>query len=226
MLFVALFDAVQDLDRLLYTGLFHQDGLQAPLQGGVPLDVLAVVVQRGGADALELATGEGWLEDIGGVHRPFGRARADQHVHLVDEEHAVAGVLQLIDDLLQPLLKLAPVLGAGHQPADVQRHQALALERFRHLAGGDAVSQPFGDGGLSNPRRADEDGVVLGPAGEVGVRVDVRAPLPELWGMLWERMRVVSARTRSRFTPRLSSTLAAIPSPSRTRPRSRCSVPM
>ena len=60
----------------------------------------------------------------------------------------------------------------------------------------------------------------------VGVRVEERAPLPELCGTLCERMRVVSARTRSRFTPRLSSTLAAIPSPSRTRPSRTCSVPM
>jgi hypothetical protein len=61
----------------------------------------------------------------------------------------------------------------------------------------------------------------------VGVRVDERAaPAPALCGMLCERMRVVSARTRSRLTPRLSSTPAAMPSPSRTRPSSRCSVPM
>ena len=63
-------------------------------------------------------------------------------------------------------------------------------------------------------------------ASTVGVRVEERAPEPVLCGTLWERMRVVSARTRSRFTPRLSSTLAAMPSPSRTRPSSRCSVPM
>ena len=43
---------------------------------------------------------------------------------------------------------------------------------------------------------------------------------------LWERTRMTSWRTLSRFTPRDSRTPAAIPSPSRTRPRSRCSVPM
>ena len=43
---------------------------------------------------------------------------------------------------------------------------------------------------------------------------------------LWERTRITSWRTLSRFTPSDSRTPAAIPSPSRTRPRSRCSVPM
>ena len=38
--------------------------------------------------------------------------------------------------------------------------------------------------------------------------------------------RMTSWRTLSRLTPSDSSTPAAIPSPSRTRPRSRCSVPM
>ena len=41
-----------------------------------------------------------------------------------------------------------------------------------------------------------------------------------------DRTRMTSWRTLSRFTPRLSSTPAAMPSPSRTRPSSRCSVPM
>ncbi len=43
---------------------------------------------------------------------------------------------------------------------------------------------------------------------------------------LCDRTRMTSWRTLSRLTPSDSSTPAAIPSPSRTRPRSRCSVPM
>ena len=43
---------------------------------------------------------------------------------------------------------------------------------------------------------------------------------------LWDRTRMTSWRTLSRLTPSDSRTPAAIPSPSRTRPRSRCSVPM
>ena len=43
---------------------------------------------------------------------------------------------------------------------------------------------------------------------------------------LCDRTRMTSWRTLSRLTPSDSRTPAAIPSPSRTRPRSRCSVPM
>ena len=43
---------------------------------------------------------------------------------------------------------------------------------------------------------------------------------------LWLRTWMTWWRTLSRLTPRLSSTPAAMPSPSRTSPSSRCSVPM
>ena len=86
VLFVALADAVEDQDRLLDARLVDLDRLEAALQRGVALDVLAVLVQRGRADRLQLAAGEGRLEDVGGVDRALGRAGADERVQLVDEE--------------------------------------------------------------------------------------------------------------------------------------------
>ena len=128
--------------------------------------MLAVVVQRGGADALQLAAGQRWLEDVGRVDGAFGGAGADEHVHLVDEEDAVAGALDLFDDLLQALLELAAVLGAGDEGADVQRDQRRLLQRLRHVAARDALGQALDDGGLADAGLADEDRVVLGAARE------------------------------------------------------------
>ena len=42
-------------------GLLHDHGLEAALQGGVLLDVLAVLTEGGGADDLDLPAGEGGL---------------------------------------------------------------------------------------------------------------------------------------------------------------------
>ena len=50
--------------------------LEAALEGGVLLDVLAVLVERGGADHAQLAAGEHRLEHVAGVHRALGRAGA------------------------------------------------------------------------------------------------------------------------------------------------------
>ena len=87
---VALLEAAQDGDRVLDAGLAHVDGLEAPLEGGVLLDVLPVLVEGGGADAAQLAARERGLEHVRGVHRALGRARADEGVQLVDEEDDLA----------------------------------------------------------------------------------------------------------------------------------------
>ena len=188
VLFVALADALEDLDRLFDARLLDQDGLEAALEGGVALDVLAVVVQRGCADALQLAAGQRGLEDVRGVDSAFGGAGADEHVHLVDEQHAVAGVLDLLDDLLQALLELTAVLRARDQRADVQREQALALQRLRHVAGHDALGQAFDDRRLADAGLADEDRVVLGAA-----REDLDQPL-DLAAAADDRVELAGAR--------------------------------
>ena len=161
VLLVALADAEQDVDRLLERRLLDHDRLEAALEGGVALDVLAVLVERRGADALELAAGERRLEDVRGVDRALGRARADQRVQLVDEEDRVVGVAQLLDDLLEPLLELAAVLGAGDERPDVEGQDALVDERLGDVAGHDPVGQALGDGGLADARLADQGRVVL-----------------------------------------------------------------
>jgi hypothetical protein len=68
------------------------DRLEAALERGVLLDVLAVLVERGGADGLQLAAGQHRLEDAGGVDRALGGTGTDEGVHLVDEQDDVAAV--------------------------------------------------------------------------------------------------------------------------------------
>ena len=131
VLLVARTEPEQDLDRLLERGLLDHHRLEAALEGGVALDVLAVLVERGRADALQLTARERRLEDVRGVDGAFGRAGTDERVQLVDEQDRVVGVAQLLDDLLEALLELAAVLGAGDEAADVQRQDALVEQRLR-----------------------------------------------------------------------------------------------
>ena len=84
--FVALLQAAQDRDRVLDRRLVDEHFLEAPLQRGVLLDVLAIFVERGRADAMQLAARQRGLEHVAGVHRAFGLARADHRVQLVDEQ--------------------------------------------------------------------------------------------------------------------------------------------
>ena len=118
---VALLEPAQDRDRVLDRRLADEHRLEAALQRGVLLDVLAVLVQRRGADGAQLAAGEHRLEQVGGVDGALGGARADDRVQLVHEQDDVAaGLLDLGQDRLQALLELAAVLRAGQQRADVE----------------------------------------------------------------------------------------------------------
>ncbi len=166
VLLVVLLDALEDLHRLLHRGLAHVDGLEPALQRRVLLDVLLVLVERRGADALQLAAGERGLQHVGGVDGPLGAAGADDRVQLVDEEHDVARGEDLLHHALQALLELAAVLRAGHEGGEVQRQHALADEDLGHGAVHDLLGQALDDGRLADARLADEHGVVLRPARE------------------------------------------------------------
>ena len=58
---VAVFQALEDFNGLVLAGLPHHDRLEPALQGGVLLNVLAVFVDGGGANDLEVAPGQGGL---------------------------------------------------------------------------------------------------------------------------------------------------------------------
>jgi len=165
MYLVALLQAAQDGDGVFHAGLAHQHLLEAALQRGVLLDVLAVFIQGGGADAAQLAARQRRLEHVAGVHGAFGLAGADQGMDLVDEQdHRTGGLGQVGQHRFQALLELAAELGAGDQRAEVQRQQALVLQALRHFAVDDALGQAFDDGGLAHAGLADQGRVVLGAA--------------------------------------------------------------
>ncbi len=144
--------------------LVDLDGLEAALEGGVLLEVLAVLVERGGADGLQLTAGQHRLEDRGGVDGALGRARTDEGVQLVDEQDDVAAGLDLLEHLLEALLEVAAVAAAGHQGAEVERVELLVVQRLGHVVGRDRLGQALDDGGLADAGLADEHRVVLGAA--------------------------------------------------------------
>jgi hypothetical protein len=174
----ALAQAPEDRDRVLHGRLVDEHRLEAALEGGVLLDVHAVLGEGGGTDHVELAAGEHRLEHVPGVHRSLGRAGADHRVQLVDEQQdAALGRLDLVQHGLQPLLELAPVLGAGHQRADVEGEDRPVAEALGHVAAHDPLGETLDDGRLADAGVADEDGVVLGLAGQdLDHTADLRVP--------------------------------------------------
>ncbi len=164
---VFLLEAAEDRDRVLDRRLADHHRLEAPLKRRILLDMLAIFVERGRADAVKLAARQRRLEQVGRVHRALALAGADQGVHFVDEQDDVALALaDLVEHALEALLELAAIFGAGDQRAHVERHQPPVLEAVGNVAIGDAQRQTLGDRGLADARLADQHRIVLGPAGE------------------------------------------------------------
>ena len=151
---------------MLQVRLGDLDRLEATLQGRVLLDVLAVLVERRGADGLQLAAGQHGLEDARGVDRALGGTRTDERVDLVDEQDDVAARADLLEDLLQALLEVTAVARAGHERAQVERVELLVLERLGHVAAHDVLREALDDGRLADAGLADQHRVVLGAAGQ------------------------------------------------------------
>ncbi len=140
---------------------------------------------------------------------PFGGARADEVVQLVDEQDDVAALGDLLHDLLQALLELAAVLRAGDERGQVEAVDLLALQQLGHVAGGDPLREPFDDGGLADARLADEHGVVLrapredlhdpldlGLAADDGVELAFGGLLREVAAELVEQLRALRLLAR------------------------------
>ena len=149
-------------------GLAHEHLLEAALEGGVLLDPLAVLVERGRADHVQLAAGQHRLEHVAGVHRGVAAgAGTDDGVQLVDErDDLTAGVVDLLEHGLEPLLELAAVLRAGQHRGQVEREHPASLQGVGDVAGDDPLGEALDDRGLADPGLADQHRVVLGPPGQ------------------------------------------------------------
>ena len=164
---VLLLEATQDRDGVLDGRLGDHNGLETTGERRVLLDVLAVFVERGRADRVQVATGERRLQDVAGIHGTLGGTRAHDGVELIDEQDDLAfGLLDFLEHGLQAVLELAAVLGAGDQRAHVELDEVAVAQGARHVASHDTLGDALDDSCLAYARLADEHRVVLGAAGQ------------------------------------------------------------
>ena len=162
---VAFLQAAQDRDGVLDVGFADKHFLESSFESGVLLDVFAVFVQRGRADAVQFAARQRRLQHVAGVHGTFGLAGADHGVQFVDEEDDLAFILgQVVQYGFEALLEFAAEFRTGDQRAHIQRQHALALQSFGHFAVDDALREAFDDSRLAYAGLADEHRIVLGAA--------------------------------------------------------------
>src|SRR3989338_5664926 len=159
---VLLLETAQYRYGVLNRGLCHKHRLKSARQRGVFLNVLLVFLERRRSDSAKLPARQRRLQHVGSVQRPLRRTGPDNRVNLVNEEDDPSlGPLNLFHNVFEPLLKLAAILGASDQKAQIKRDQFFLFERFGNLALCHAQRKPLHNSGLAHASFADEDGVVL-----------------------------------------------------------------
>ena len=163
----AALEPTQDAHGVLHRRLGDVDFLEAPRQGAILLEDAAELLEGGRADATDLTGRQQRLEQVGRIHHATGgRTGADDGVDLVDEQDRLRALAQLAEQRLEALLEVAAVLGTGQQRAEIEGVDHALRQQVGHLSVDDALGQAFGDGGLAHAGLADQQRVVLAPAGE------------------------------------------------------------
>ena len=162
MLFIAEAQSTQDFDGIFDVRFVYEDRGETPFERRVLFDVLAVFVQCGGADTLQLSARECGLEHVAGVERAGGVAGADDGVQLIHKQYDLAlAAADFIHDRLQPFFEFAAEAGPGDHGPQVQRNQTLAGENVRHIVSHDLLGQPFDDGRFADTGFTYQNWIVL-----------------------------------------------------------------
>ena len=155
-------EALEDLDRVGDARLLDVDLLEPADQRAVLLEILPVFLVGRRADAAQRALRQRRLQQVRRVHRAArGGAGADDGMNLVDEEDRVLVLLDLLHHLLQALLEVAAIAGAGEQRAHVEREHGRSLEHLGDVGIDDLAREALGDRGLADAGIADQQRIVL-----------------------------------------------------------------
>ena len=162
MVFVSLLQSAQNRDGIFNRRFLDHHLLEATLQGLVLLEIFLELIEGRGTDGAQLATCQGGLQDVGGIHRARRLTGSDERMNLVDEEQNLPlGGNHLLHHGLQSLLKLALILRTRNERTHIKRINRLRADIFRHIPVDDTAGYSLGNGRLTDTRLTHQDGVVL-----------------------------------------------------------------
>ena len=166
MLFVFGSKSFENKNGLFNRRRFDFHALKTAFQRGVFLDVFAVLVERGGADALHFTSAERGLDDVRGIHGAFSRAGADDGVQFVYEQNDIFRPANFVHHRFDALFELAAVLCAGDHQRKVQSNHPLVAQELRNVAFGDFLSEAFNNRRLTNSGFPQQNGIILSASAE------------------------------------------------------------
>src|SRR6202012_4122892 len=133
------------------------------LERSILLDVLAILVERRRANALQFTARQRGLQHVARVDRAFRRAGTHERVQLVDEQDDLLVLRDLVHDRLEALFELTAVLGARDDRGHVEREHTVVAKRLRAFSIRNELRESLDDRRLADAGFADEHWVVFLP---------------------------------------------------------------
>ena len=162
---ITLFQTTQNRDGIFNAWFCDKHLLEASLQRGIFFNVLTILVQRSGTDAVKFTTCQRRFQHVPCIHCAVSFTCPHHSVQFVNKQDDVAFLFrQIVQHAFQTLFKFTAVFRPGHQRAHIQRQYATAFQPFGHFAINDTLRQPFNDGGFTDARLTNQHRVVFGTA--------------------------------------------------------------
>src|SRR5271168_3405833 len=120
-------------NRIRRVGRTDEDWLEAPRHSRVFFEVLAVLRQRCGAEALHLTTSQSALHEVGSIKRTLCRSCTNDRVQFIDKEDDITRSVHFIENFLHALFELTTIRRPRHHGAEVERSDDLVLKMHGHL---------------------------------------------------------------------------------------------
>ena len=152
----------QNGNRVFDVRLAHENDLEAAFERGVFLDVLAIFVERGGADGAQSPRASAGFSMFEASMAPSA-APAPTRVCSSSMKRMICPlrVFDFFQHGLEAVFEFAAIFRAGQHGSQIERHDALVLQDFGHVAGDDALRQALDDGRLAHAGLADQHRIIF-----------------------------------------------------------------
>src|SRR5699024_3358982 len=131
---VLIAQAAQDGDGVFHGRLVNLNRLETTLQRRILFNVLAVLIQSGCTDGLQLTTSQLRLQQGSCVNCTFLCTCTNKSVILIDVHVDVVALVALLENLIQALIEVSTVTGACDQRAHIKRVNMLVHQSLWNLA--------------------------------------------------------------------------------------------
>src|SRR6185437_2374898 len=164
--FIPVLQTPQDRYCVIHTGLVDHHFLEPPFERLIAFEEFLVFIERSCPDGPQLPSRQCGLQDIGGIHRSFPPAGADQRMYLIDKKDDLPITSRhLFNNAFQPLFELTLILSPRDKEAHVERINDLRSEILRYIAIDYTMRETFGDRRFTHTGLAHQDRIILASSG-------------------------------------------------------------